>query len=74
MKPSENKLLWKLIQRGEHRPLMATDLALLLRLRFALQAYAVTEPNAVKPMAYPFFHRLTGNGGGIKRVSESIHP
>ena len=30
-------MLWKLVKVGEDRPLTAADLALLLRLRFALQ-------------------------------------
>jgi len=32
-------MLWKLVKSGEDRPLSAADLALLLRLRFALQEY-----------------------------------
>jgi hypothetical protein len=32
-------MLWKLVKAGEDRPLSAADLALLLRLRFALQEY-----------------------------------
>ncbi len=32
-------MLWKLITAGENRPLSAAELALLLRLRFALQEY-----------------------------------
>jgi len=32
-------MLWKLVKVGEDRPLTAADLALLLRLRFALQEY-----------------------------------
>jgi hypothetical protein len=39
MKPSELKMLWKLVKSGEERPLSAADLALLLRIRFALQEY-----------------------------------
>jgi hypothetical protein len=40
MKASELKMLWKLVKSGEDRPLSAADLALLLRIRFALQEYA----------------------------------
>ena len=32
-------MLWKLVKAGEDRPLSAADLALLLRIRFALQEY-----------------------------------
>jgi hypothetical protein len=32
-------MVWKLVKAGEDRPLTAADLALLLRLRFALQEY-----------------------------------
>jgi len=39
MKSSELKMLWKLVKAGEDRPLTAADLALLLRIRFALQEY-----------------------------------
>ena len=39
MKTSELKMLWKLVKSGEERPLTAADLALLLRLRFALLDY-----------------------------------
>ena len=39
MKASELKMLWKLVKSGEDRPLSAADLALLLRIRFALQEY-----------------------------------
>ena len=35
-------MLWKLVKAGEDRPLPAADLALLLRLRFALQEYEAT--------------------------------
>jgi hypothetical protein len=37
MKSTELKMLWKLVKSGEDRPLSAADLALLLRIRFALQ-------------------------------------
>jgi hypothetical protein len=40
MKTSELKMLWRLVKASEKRPLTAADLALLLRLRFALQEYA----------------------------------
>jgi hypothetical protein len=39
MKTIELKMLWKLVKSGEDRPLSAADLALLLRIRFALQEY-----------------------------------
>jgi hypothetical protein len=39
MKTTELKMLWKLVKSGEERPLSAADLALLLRIRFALQEY-----------------------------------
>ncbi len=39
MKTTELKMLCKLVKAGEGRPLAAADLALLLRLRFALQEY-----------------------------------
>ena len=39
MKTNELKMLWKLVKSGEKRPLSAADLALLLRIRFALQEW-----------------------------------
>jgi hypothetical protein len=48
MKSTEIKALWKLVKAGEERPLSAADLALLLRLRFALQEYEATEPKAAE--------------------------
>jgi hypothetical protein len=39
MKTTELKMLWKLVKSGEGRPLTKADLALLLRIRFALQEY-----------------------------------
>jgi hypothetical protein len=56
MKASELKMLWKLVKSGERRPLSAADLALLLRLRFALQEYAAdtgqnTKAQNIKPSA-----------------------
>jgi hypothetical protein len=39
MKTTELKMLWKLVKSGERRPLSAADLALLLRIRFALLEY-----------------------------------
>jgi len=39
MKTTEIQALWKLVKAGEKRPLSAADLALLLRVRFALQEY-----------------------------------
>jgi hypothetical protein len=43
MKPNELKMLWKLVWSGEKRKLSAADLALLIRIRFALQEYERTE-------------------------------
>ena len=43
MKTTELKTLWKLVKVGEDRPLSAADLALLLRIRFALQEYGQSE-------------------------------
>jgi hypothetical protein len=37
MKSTELQILWKLVKSREDRPLAATDMALLLRIRFALQ-------------------------------------
>jgi hypothetical protein len=37
MKSTEMKMLWKLVKSGEDRPVSAADLALLLRIRHALQ-------------------------------------
>ena len=42
-------MLWKLVKAGEERPLSAADMALLLRLRFALQEYEATAAK-VNPM------------------------
>lgn len=39
MKTTELKKLWKLVKTGERRTLSAADLALLMRIRFALQDY-----------------------------------
>jgi hypothetical protein len=39
MKTTELKMLWKLVKAGEKRKLSVADLALLLRIRFALQDY-----------------------------------
>jgi hypothetical protein len=47
MKPTELKRLWKPVKAGEKRPLSAADMALLLRLRFALQEYEATEAKVV---------------------------
>jgi hypothetical protein len=56
MKSSELKMLWKLVKSGERRPLSAADLALLLRIRFALQEYAAdagqnSKAQNIKPSA-----------------------
>jgi hypothetical protein len=44
-------MLWKLVKAGEDRPLSAADLALLMRLRFALQEYEAAVPmrSQIKP-------------------------
>ena len=47
MKSTELKMLWKLVKSGETRPLSAADLALLLRIRFALQEYEAKELESV---------------------------
>jgi len=45
MKSTEIKMLWKLVKSGEDRPLSAADLALLFRIRFALQEYEAKRRN-----------------------------
>ena len=45
MKTSELKMLWRLVKAGEKRRLSAADLALLLRLRFALLEYEAKVGN-----------------------------
>ncbi len=45
MKTSELKMLWRLVKSGEKRRLTAADMALLLRIRFALQEYAAKVGN-----------------------------
>jgi len=47
MKSTEIKMLWKLVKSGEKRPLSAADLALLFRIRFALQKYEATEQKPI---------------------------
>jgi hypothetical protein len=47
MKSTELKMLWKLVKSGETRPLSAADMALLLRLRFALQEYGAAQAKVV---------------------------
>jgi hypothetical protein len=54
MKTTELKMLWKLVKSGEKRPLSAADLALLFRIRFALQEY-----DAIAPETKTMEHRLT---------------
>ena len=39
MKTTELEMLWKLVRSGEKRKLSAADMALLMRIRFALQEY-----------------------------------
>jgi len=39
MKTTELQMLWKLVKSGESRKLAAADLALLFRIRYALQEY-----------------------------------
>jgi hypothetical protein len=43
MKSTEIKMLWNLVKSGEKRPLSAADLALLLRIRFALQEWEQSQ-------------------------------
>jgi hypothetical protein len=49
MKTTELKMLWKLVKAGEDRPLTAADLALLLRIRFALQEYKAKAEQGPPP-------------------------
>jgi len=46
MKTTEIKMLWRLVKSGERRRLTAADLALLMRLRFALQEHEAAVPPA----------------------------
>ena len=46
MKTTELQTLWKLVKAGEKRPLSAADLALLLRIRFALQEHEAAGSEA----------------------------
>jgi hypothetical protein len=48
MKTTELNMLGKLVKDGETRPLTAADLALLLRLRFALRAYQAETAEALR--------------------------
>ena len=50
MKTTELKMLWKLVKAGEDRPLSAADLALLLRIRFALQEYEAKVEQGPPPV------------------------
>jgi len=50
MKTTELKKLWKLVKTGEYRTLSAADLALLLRIRFALQEYEAQSDRRRKPV------------------------
>jgi hypothetical protein len=43
MKTTALKMLWTLVKSSKQRPLSATDMALLLRIRFALPEYAAAE-------------------------------
>jgi hypothetical protein len=43
IKPTELQMPWKLVRAGEQRPLSAADLALLLRIRYALQEYEAAQ-------------------------------
>ena len=43
MKRTEMQMLWKLVKAGENRPLSAAVLALLWRIRFALQEWERSE-------------------------------
>ena len=49
MKSTEIKILWNLVKAGENRPLTAADLALLLRIRFALQEYEAKVEQGFPP-------------------------
>jgi hypothetical protein len=51
MKTTELKMLWKLVKSGEKRRLSAADLALLLRIRFALQEYEAKVEQGSPPVA-----------------------
>ncbi len=43
MKPTELKLLRKLVQAGEKRPLSKNDMVLLARIKFALNEYVLHD-------------------------------
>ena len=51
MKTTELNMLWKLVKAGEDRPLTAADLALLMRIRFALQEYEAKVEQGPPPVA-----------------------
>ena len=51
MKSTEVNMLWKLVKVAEDRPLSAADLALLLRIRFALQEYEAKVEQGPPPLA-----------------------
>jgi hypothetical protein len=54
MKNTELQMLWKLVKAGEERPLSAADLALLVRIRYALQEYeAAVLERATGPLRLP---------------------
>jgi hypothetical protein len=58
MKTTELKMLWKLVKSGETRPLSAADMALLLRIRFALQEYETVLPPQNQPSAAELDNRI----------------
>jgi hypothetical protein len=50
MKTTELKMLWKLVKSDEKRRLSVADLALLLRIRFALQEYEAKVEQGPPPL------------------------
>jgi hypothetical protein len=52
-------MLWKLVKAGEDRPLSAADMALLLRIRFALQEYEAAQSEAKTLASFQSKTRLT---------------
>jgi hypothetical protein len=59
MKSTELEMLWKLVKAGEDRPLSAADMALLLRIRFALQEYEAAQSEAKTLASFQSKTRLT---------------
>jgi len=50
MKTTELKMLWKLVKSDEKQRLSVADLALLLRIRFALQEYEAKVEQGPPPL------------------------